>query len=580
MKRINFIIIALLIFAKLHSQSIYVSSFKSLDSDLTANTAGTMEQDQNGETAALIKVVTTQTGFTFDGGALGIVKTKQTPGEVWVYLPRGSKKISIKHSQLGVLRDYYFPIAIEPARTYEMILVTGEVQTILKQTSNSQYLVFKVNPVDAVVELDNEILPISDGIAQKFVKLDTYNYRIQANNYHTAAGKVTVDDPNRKKVLEVNLEPAFGWIEIPANENYNGAQVFIDNTLAGTIPMKSKELSSGEHNIKIVKMLYHPYSQTVLVKDGETSKVNPILPANYSEITITVDNEADIYINDEKKGSGYWSGKLESGSYLLEAKKEGYRSTMQNIDISSAQSSLNIQLTTPTPIYGEANITSTPTMSDVYIDGSFMGQTPLYLPTILTGDHKILIKHDGFNDFSASIFIAENNNFPLNAVLDNKQSYIVRIDCNVRDAIVYIDGKKFGRIIDLTRLESGNHDITVEAQGYKNFIDKINTEAIKDKIYKIELEPKKTISKSWENITITSNSIDVRGMKEVGDVTEKYYISSVLQSIVDNNYKRCLKRMKKNAAKLGASIVLLGEQYSGTNALGGVYIRIKATAYK
>lgn len=57
-----------------YSQSISVSSFKLLDTDLTANTAGTIEQDQNGETAALIKVVTTQTGFTFDGGTLGIVK--------------------------------------------------------------------------------------------------------------------------------------------------------------------------------------------------------------------------------------------------------------------------------------------------------------------------------------------------------------------------------------------------------------------------------------------------------------------------------------------------------------------------
>lgn len=69
------------------AQTISISSFKMLDTDLTANTAGTMETDQNGETAALIKVVTTQTGFTFDGGALGIVKTVQKPSEIWVYVP-------------------------------------------------------------------------------------------------------------------------------------------------------------------------------------------------------------------------------------------------------------------------------------------------------------------------------------------------------------------------------------------------------------------------------------------------------------------------------------------------------------
>jgi hypothetical protein len=177
----------LLICGLAYSQTISVSSFKLLDSDLTANTAGTMEQDQNGETAALIKVVTTQVGFTFDGGALGIVKTKQTPGEVWVYVPRGSKKITIKHPQLGVLRDYYYPIAIEAARTYEMVLTTGEVQTIVKQISNNQYLVLKVTPAEAIVELDNEILPTDNGIAQKFVKLGAYDYRVQAPNYHTSA---------------------------------------------------------------------------------------------------------------------------------------------------------------------------------------------------------------------------------------------------------------------------------------------------------------------------------------------------------------------------------------------------------
>ena len=68
-----------------NGQNISVSSFKLIENDLTANTTGTMESDQNGETAALIKVVTSETGFSFDGGMVGIVKTKQEVGEIWVY---------------------------------------------------------------------------------------------------------------------------------------------------------------------------------------------------------------------------------------------------------------------------------------------------------------------------------------------------------------------------------------------------------------------------------------------------------------------------------------------------------------
>ena len=89
MKKVSLTLLGILFTICISAQSISVSSFKLLDTDLTANTAGTMETDQNGETAALIKVVTTQTGFTFDGGALGIVKTVQKPSEVWVYVPIG-----------------------------------------------------------------------------------------------------------------------------------------------------------------------------------------------------------------------------------------------------------------------------------------------------------------------------------------------------------------------------------------------------------------------------------------------------------------------------------------------------------
>ena len=94
-------------FADLSAQNISVKSFRLLETDLTANTAGTMKRDQNNEVAALIKIVTTETGFSFEGSSLGFVATKQTPGEIWLYVPRKSRKVTIKHATLGVLRDYY-----------------------------------------------------------------------------------------------------------------------------------------------------------------------------------------------------------------------------------------------------------------------------------------------------------------------------------------------------------------------------------------------------------------------------------------------------------------------------------------
>jgi len=82
-----------------------VQSFQLLPNDLDAR-VHYPKKDQNNEVSALIKVVTTQTGFSFDVGSLGVVAQEQKSGEIWVYVPRGVQRITITHPQLGVLRNY------------------------------------------------------------------------------------------------------------------------------------------------------------------------------------------------------------------------------------------------------------------------------------------------------------------------------------------------------------------------------------------------------------------------------------------------------------------------------------------
>lgn len=139
---------------------ITVESFRLLENDLTANIEGTKRIDLNTQQpAALIKVVTSETGFHFDGGLLGIVGDNvQRVGEIWVYVPPKSKKISIHHQQYGVLRDYYYPIPIEAGRTYEMVLKMSKAEksksvsaTPVPVEKTSEHLVFKGVPIDGAL---------------------------------------------------------------------------------------------------------------------------------------------------------------------------------------------------------------------------------------------------------------------------------------------------------------------------------------------------------------------------------------------------------------------------------------------
>ena len=418
------------------AQNISVSSFKLLDSDLTANTTGTMERDQNGEVAALIKVVTSEQGFVFDGGMVGVTKTKQMTGEIWVYVPHGIKKISIMHDKLGVLRDYYFPIAIEKARTYELVLTTGKVETIVNRTASKQYVTFTVNPSNAMVELDGMPLDVSsDGYAEKTMPYGTYSYRVSCANYHTEAGQVTVTAQGKAEV-KVTLRPNFGWIQFSGAEELHGAHIYVDNERIGQLPMKSEEMVIGAHRIKVLKSLYKPYEQEVEVTEGNTTQVEVKMVANFASVTFATDADNEIWIDNKLCGKGKSTVSLEKGEYTVEVRREGHRTVSEVINVVGLDAQ-SFQLPSPVPMYGILDVSSAPSRATVYIDGVEVGQTPLMKSDVLVGSRKITFKKEGYETLEQIVNISENADNKLAVTL--KEPTVNSVQNNVEEKLQQTD---------------------------------------------------------------------------------------------------------------------------------------------
>ena len=422
MRRIvSFLFLLLIAFGA--KAQISVKSFQALPTDMTASSLEGKRIDQNNEPAALIRVVTSETGFVFEAGALGIVETKQKVGEIWVWVPRGSRKISIMHQQLGVLREYRYPIEIESERTYEMVLTTAKIETIVKEEVREQYLMFQITPPDAVLEVNDQIWEVdSDGTAMKFVSFGTYSYRVQAPNYYPDAGKVTVDDPTNTKTVTVNLNPNFGWIEVKGTGNLQGANVYIDNALLGKAPCKSGILKSGRYNVRIAKEMYDTYSETVTVNDNQTTTLSPTLKANFAEITLAVDSDAEIWINDEKKGTRSWTGALASGTYKIECKQASHETSLTTKEITPDMGGQTINLPKPTPIYGSLNVESSPLKAKIFIDGKDVGTTPKFISEILIGNHTLRLALDGYDDHTETIGINKDERKQVKPTLNKSQT--------------------------------------------------------------------------------------------------------------------------------------------------------------
>ena len=346
MKRFTLLTFLLFAFFGAFAQTISVKSFKALPMDMTASSLTGKRIDQNGQVAALIKIVTSETGFTFEGGTLGIVDSKQENGEVWVWVPRASRKITIKHQQLGILRDYRYPIEIEAERTYEMVLVTGKVETIVKEEVRQQYLTFKVSPPNATLEVNDKLWSLdADGVATKYVEFGTYTYRVRAADYFTDAGVVTVDDPEKKKIVTVTLK------------------------------------------------------------------------SDLAEVTLTVDADAEIWVNNEKKGIRTWTGPLGDGVYRIECKQTGHETSTLTKQITKKMNGQTITLPVPRPIYGSLNVESNPNMANIYFDGMPVGITPQSFNEILVGSHEIKLVKEGYADYIDSIVVIKDERTKVKATL-------------------------------------------------------------------------------------------------------------------------------------------------------------------
>jgi len=188
-------------------QQLSVKSFRALPNDMDAR-QNFREMDQNGELCAIIKVVTPESGFQFEIGSLGITKTEQKTGEIWLFIPHGAKRLSIFHKSLGVLRDYFFPERIDEGVCYELVLVSGKtVTTVVANEIDSQWLIITSDPSGADVFINDE--PAGVTPYQNLLPVGKYNYRLQKTLYLNSAGVVELVSGGQKQKINAKLESNF-----------------------------------------------------------------------------------------------------------------------------------------------------------------------------------------------------------------------------------------------------------------------------------------------------------------------------------------------------------------------------------
>lgn len=336
MKKFLLFITMLFCLSAMKAQTISVASFKQEEMDLTANQQGTIVLDQNGEKCALIKVITTQTGLSFDNGSLGIQKTIQKSGEIWVYVPFGTRKISIAHPQIGQLRDWTIPVKIEKARTYVMQLVMGNVKTIIEQDDGKSYFSLTVTPPNATVLIDGTLQALDNsGNIMLRMSRGQHTYDIQAAGYSPV--KETFELGVDKISKNIKLESQFAAVDVSCPTS--GSDIFINDALKGKNRW-SGMLMPGDYLFEARKEGYYTQKQSVSLSEKEKKTiVIPELIARTGQLDVAYKPaDCEIFLDGVKLGTSPDLFKnIVVGGHKIKITKEGYDDVLLSVEIKDGE---------------------------------------------------------------------------------------------------------------------------------------------------------------------------------------------------------------------------------------------------
>lgn len=435
------------------AQTMSVAGFEERPMDMDARVTHPVT-DPNGQTCALIKVETTQTGFGFDTGVIQVVKTEQKIGEVWVYVQPRVKKITIMHQDYEPVRDYYFPTgALKEATVYLLKLRTAGAPVQAASTQQrSGFLIINSEPQGAEVWLNNESTGEVTPFRRKLAIGDEVPYRLSLPLYHDEAGMVTVDQP--RKELQFALRPAFGSVTVTSTPS--GASVFLDEKQVGQTPLTLDRIASGSHSLRLQAPQYAVERRNVSVADGQTANVAVTLAARFAEITVQAPQEAVVTVDGDRKGSGTLSWRQGEGLCDIVVSMAGHRDARRQLEVVAGRAQ-TVQLT-PQPIYGSASVDSDPMDAEIWIDGKQYGVTPNVVERLLVGSHTLVLKKSGCADLQQQFSVEEGKEASLSVKLPTGRSvWFMSEKPGMR---IIVDGKELGTTPLTAVVGFGHHSVS------------------------------------------------------------------------------------------------------------------------
>lgn len=224
--------------------------------------------------------------------------------------------------------------------------------------------------------------------------------------------------------------PGIGYIEV--RSDLEGARVYFDTLYMGyvlngslIIPVDTTVKPSWK-NVRMEYSGYLPYAGPYIQTEaGKTIayKIDLCNTSYYQTGMVRFTSEpagTEFLLNGKSMGTTPDSGVLVAytvprGLYIVNAQRPGDQTITDEIYVDeNAETKYSVEMVL-SPL-GELIIDSKPEGGEIFIDNRFTGLTPLYMKDVPAGEHRILIRLEGYQDWAGNVSVSGGSSSSVEAV--------------------------------------------------------------------------------------------------------------------------------------------------------------------
>ncbi|MFT6643904.1 MAG: sulfatase activating formylglycine-generating enzyme [Patiriisocius sp.] len=332
---------------------------------------------------------------------------------------------------------------------------------------------FTARAISIVVTPMPENLTITSGfhyeLADRYLMLPgTYSFTASKNGYHNLDQEFSVtSDPDQTYQFELMELPGILTI---ATEPNTSAEVYIDQKLVGTTPLRLDEIEPGIHDLKLTSSRYLDYdTEVTVVGQRELNELTAALSPAWAIIELTSEPAgATISIDGEAAGVTPSNVEVIQGYRAIDVKKDGFKVFETNIDVTAG-----INTALPRIMLekadGTVSVGSNPSGANLSVNGRYRGQTPVSLTLAPKQSYTFVLSKAGYEPFKRNIKLNPEQDIALHESLKPILG-ILRLAIEPSSSELFIDGIKQQSLNQRLSLTAKPHRVKVTADGYADYI--------------------------------------------------------------------------------------------------------------